>query len=203
VTDTAKTPFTIHRRYLMVELSALLLPILLSAVFVFIVSAIIHTVLPWHKGEYPKLEQEDKFMDAVRPFAIPPGDYMVPRCNEQSEMKTPEFKAKMEKGPVMIMTVLPNGVIGMGKSLTLWFLYSVVVSLFAAYLAGAVLPSGASYLTVFRVTGTVAFAAYSLALMQMSIWYSRSWNTTTKSMIDGFVYALLTGGTFGWLWPAM
>ncbi len=185
----------------MVELSALLLPILLSAVTVFIVSAIIHTVLPWHKNEYPKLEQEDKFMDAVRPLSIPPGDYMVPRCKEHAEMKTPEFKAKMEKGPVMILTVLPNGVMTMGKSLTLWFLYSLIVSLFAGYLAGAILPAGTSYLTVFRVTGTVAFAGYALALMQMSIWYARSWNITTKSMIDGLVYALMTGGTFGWLWP--
>jgi hypothetical protein len=35
----------------------------------------------------------------------------------------------------------------------------------------------------------------------MSIWYSRAWINTIKSTIDGLIYALLTAGTFGWLWP--
>ncbi|MFL5609195.1 MAG: hypothetical protein ACJ78G_00640, partial [Gemmatimonadaceae bacterium] len=55
------------------------LPILLSAIFVFIVSSIIHMASPWHKNDYPKLANEDQFRNALRPLAIPPGDYMVPR----------------------------------------------------------------------------------------------------------------------------
>jgi len=46
------------------------------------------------------------------------------------------------------------------------------------------------------------FGGYALALLQNSIWYKRAWNFTLKSMADGLVYALLTAGTFGWLWPA-
>jgi hypothetical protein len=54
---------------------------------------------------------------------------------------------------------------------------------------------------VFRIAGTVAFAGYALALAQPSIWYGRSWTATLKSMFDGLIYALLTAGTMGWLWP--
>ena len=56
-------------------------------------------------------------------------------------------------------------------------------------------------LKVFQITGTVAFAGYTLALWQMSIWYQRSWATTIRTTIDGLAYAALTGGVFGWLWP--
>jgi hypothetical protein len=185
----------------MTGLSALLLPILLSAVIVFIVSSVIHMALPWHKSDYPKVPNEDKLMDALRPLAVPPGDYMVPRPSSSQEMRSPAFSEKLKKGPVMMLTVLPNGPMSMGKNLALWFLYSVVVGVFAAYVAGRALPPGTEYLRVFRFAGATAFIGYSLALWQMSIWYRRSWVTTIKATVDGLVYALLTAGTFGWLWP--
>ncbi|MDQ7817649.1 MAG: hypothetical protein RDU14_11555 [Melioribacteraceae bacterium] len=185
----------------MTELSSLWLPILLSAVVVFIVSSIIHMFLPWHKGEYPQIPNEDKVMDALRPFSIPPGEYMVPRTSSMEEMKSPEFKEKLNKGPVMIVTVLPNGPVSMGKSFILWFLYSIVVGFFAAYVAGRALPEGAHYLQVFRFVGATAFMGYSFALWQMSIWYNRSWKTTITATTDGLIFALFTAGVFGWLWP--
>ncbi|NUM76934.1 hypothetical protein HUU40_21440 [candidate division KSB1 bacterium] len=185
----------------MITLDMLWLPILLSAVFVFLVSSVIHMALPWHKGDYAKVPNEDKVMDALRPFAIPPGDYMMPRASSMKDMGSPEFTEKMKKGPVMIFTVVPNGPATMGKSLTLWFLYSVLVGFFAAYLTGRTLAAGADYLEVFRYIGTTAFLGYSLALLQTSIWYRRAWSTTIKSMIDGLIYALVTAGVFGWLWP--
>lgn len=185
----------------MITLDMLWLPILLSAVFVFLVSSVIHMALPWHKGDYSKVPNEGKVMDALRPFAIPPGDYMMPRASSMKDMGSPEFTEKMKKGPVMIFTVVPNGPATMGKSLTLWFLYSVLVGFFAAYLTGRTLSVGADYLEVFRYIGTTAFLGYSLALLQTSIWYRRAWSTTIKSMIDGLIYALVTAGVFGWLWP--
>ena len=63
----------------MTGLSALVVPIFLSAVFVFVASSVIHMLLPWHKSDCPKLSNEDSVRDALRPLAIPPGDYMVPR----------------------------------------------------------------------------------------------------------------------------
>lgn len=187
----------------MTGLAALWLPILLSAVAVFIASAIIHMVLPsWHRDEYPAVPNESRVMDALRPFAIPPGDYMVPRATSMKEMATPEFTERLKQGPVLVMTVLPNRVFTMGPSLAKWFVYCLVVSIFAAYVAGRALPPGSASLAAFRFAGVTAFVGYSLALWQMAIWYHRSLNTTVKSTIDGLVYALITGGVIGWLWPS-
>ena len=186
----------------MISLTALWLPILLSAVAVFIASSIIHMMIPsWHKGEYPAVPDEDGVMDALRPFAIPPGDYMVPRCDDPKEMQTPAFKEKLDRGPVLIMTVLPNGPWAMGKSLTNWFIYSVVIALIAAYVTSRALLAGASYLEVFRFAGVTAFSCYALGLWQMHIWYHRALRATVTSTIDGLLYACLTAGVFGWLWP--
>ena len=185
----------------MVELTALWLPILLSAVVVFIVSSIIHMFLPWHKNDYAQIPSEEKVMDSLRPLNIPPGDYMVPRASSMEEMKSQAFTDKLNKGPVMIVTVRPNGVWNMGQTFVLWFLYSVVVGFFAAYVAGRALPMDATYLQVFRFVGATAFIGYSLAIWQWSIWYGRKWSTTIKSTIDGLIYALFTAGVFGWLWP--
>jgi hypothetical protein len=185
----------------MTGITSLWLPIVVSSVFVFLLSSIIHMASPWHKSDYPKLPNEDKAMDALRPLSIPPGDYMVPRPSNMKDMKSPEFLDKMKKGPVMVLTVLPNGPTAMGRNMILWFLYSVVIGVFAAYVAGRALPPGARYLAVFRFTGVTAFLAYSAALWQMSIWYRRAWGTTLKITVDGLIYALVTAGTFGWLWP--
>ena len=75
-------------------------------------------------------------------------------------MQTPEFQEKLKKGPILILTVLPNGPFTMGKQLTQWFVYIVVVSLVAAYVTSRALPAGAShsYLEVFRFAGVTAFA---------------------------------------------
>jgi len=185
----------------MVALQALWLPILLSSIIVFVVSSIIHMLLPWHKSDYARVPDEDKLMDALRPFAIPPGDYMVPRPSSMQDTRSPEFAAKRQKGPVLILTVMPNGPMSMRNSLVLWFIYSLLIGLLAAYVAGRALPAGAEYLRVFQFIGTTAFIAYCVALWQMSIWYRRSWGITFKVTVDGLIYGLLTAGTFGWLWP--
>lgn len=185
----------------METLLSLWLPIVLSAAAVFIASSFVHMVLPLHKGDMRKLAKEDEVMAALRPFAIPPGDYAVPRAGSMKEAGSPEFAAKLEKGPVIFMTVAGKRSTAMGLSLFLWFLYAVAVGKLAAWAAGLALPAGAGFLPVFRLVGAVAFAGYSLALLQGSIWYQRRWRTTLLSMLDGLFYALLTAAIFGWLWP--
>ena len=185
----------------MVPITSLWLPILVSAVMVFVASSIIHMVLPYHRNDLRKLAKEDEVLDALRRFNLPPGDYAVPHPGSPEDMKKPEFVEKRTKGPVVFMTVAPAGPPSMRTSLLLWFLSCAVVSVFAAYLTGRALGSGADYLAVFRFAGTSAFMGYSLALLQNSIWYRRNWGATLKSMFDGLVYGLLTAGTFGWLWP--
>ncbi len=185
----------------MTTVAALWLPVLLSAVIVFVASSIIHMAPLWHRGECPALPEQDRVQDALRPFNLKPGEYMLPRATDMKSMQAPEFVEKLKRGPVIIMTVMPNGPMSMPKSLAQWFIYVVVVSILAAYVAGATLPAGAPYLGVFRVAGTTAFAAYAVGLWQQSIWYSRPWSATAKGTLDGLIYGLLTGGTFGWLWP--
>lgn len=185
----------------MTSLSALWLPVLLSAVAAFVASSIIHMVLPWHKSDYPRLPNEEALRQAVGPLAIPPGDYMIPRPNTRQDLSSPEFLKKMETGPVMVMTVMPSGPMSMGRNLAMWFVYCLVVSVFAAYIASRALAPGASYLEVFRFAGATAFIAYSVALWQMSIWYRRAWSSTIKATFDGLIYACLAAGFFGWLWP--
>ena len=184
----------------MVGALSLWLPILVSAVVVFIASSVIHMVLTYHRSDFKAVPSEDEVMEALRPFNIPAGDYVIPRPENPKQMDEPEFKEKLEKGPVAFMTVM-SGDFGMGKSLVLWFVYCIVIGLFAAYMAGRALGPDAHYLAVFRFVGAASFGGYALALLQDSIWYKRSWATTLKSMGDGFIYACLTAGVFGWLWP--
>jgi len=186
----------------MVPIMSLWIPILLSAVIVFVVSAIIHMLLPYHRKDFGKVPSEDQVMAALRPFNIPPGEYLIPHAESDAARKSPEFIDKANKGPVALMTVMPNGIPGMGKDLVLWFVYCAVVSLFAAYIAGRALEPGVNYLEVFRFVGATAFIGYTVAGWQNSIWYKRAWSTTVKNTFDGLVYALFTAGTFGWLWPS-
>jgi len=185
----------------MVPLTALWVPILLSAVIVFVASSILHMVLPFHRKDFRRLAAEGDVMDALRKFDIPPGDYMMPAPETPAAMKSAEFLDKMNKGPVAIMTVMPSGPPSMTQSLVFWFVYCVVVTVFAGYVAGRALAPGAQYLDVFRFVGTVAFAGYGLGQWPQTIWYKRAWATTLLLTIDGLIYALLTAGTFGWLWP--
>ena len=185
----------------MVGLSGLWMPIVLSAVLVFVMSSIIHMFLGWHAGDFTAPPRQDDLADAMRPFNLQPGDYMMPKPASMKDMGTPEFLEKHKKGPVVIMTVLPSGSVGMGKQLGLWFVYSLVVSLFAAYLTGRTHGMGTSYLEIFRTAGTVTFAAYALANWQAWIWYGKSTRTTLIQTMDALIYALLTAGAFGWLWP--
>jgi len=185
----------------MVPLVSLWMPIILSAGTVFLASSITHMVLRYHQNDFSKLPQEDQIMDALRPFNVPPGEYMAPYCATPAEMKSPAFLEKLKRGPVFAMTVFPAGQWSMTPRLVQWFIFSVVVSLFAAYVAGRTLGPGTAYIAVFRIAGTVAFVAYALAKVPDSIWYNRKWSTTFKGAFDGLVYGLLTGGTFGWLWP--
>ena len=187
----------------MTELTALWIPIIVSAVFVFVASSIIHMGPFWHRGDFAKLPKQDEAMDALRPFAIPPGDYMFPRADSMADMGSPAFIEKRTKGPVGIVTVFPNGPWAMTAQLTQWFVFNLVVGLFSAYIAGQALAPGAPYLRVFQFAGATAFFCYAIALWELSIWFRRGWHLSLKGTLDGLIYACLTAGVFGWLWPAL
>ncbi len=116
-------------------------------------------------------------------------------------MGSPEMLEKYNKGPVGVMNVIPNGPPAMPRVLAQWFAYSAVVSIFAGYVAGRALGPDALYLSVFRMAGTVAFLAYASTHATDPIWKGERWSTALKYTFDALVYALLTAGVFGWLWP--
>jgi hypothetical protein len=186
----------------MTDIAALWLPILASAVIVFVASSIIHMAPLWHRNDLPAPPDGDRLQDALRPFGLRPGEYMLPRPQSMKDCNTPEFVGKLTRGPVVIMTVIKSGPMSMSRPLVQCFLFIVVVSVLTAYLAGATLPADASYLGVFRVAGTTAFIAYAAGVWPQSIWYHRPWSKTLRFTLDGLIYGLLTGGAFGWLWPA-
>ena len=144
----------------MVSILSLWLPILVSAVFVFVVSTIIHMLLGYHKSDFGKVSNEDEVMEAFRRGGIKPGDYFIPHCESLKATGSPEYIEKTMAGPVAIMSVMPSGPPNMTKNLVQWFLYSIVVSIMAAYVAGRALGPESAYLEVFRFAGITAFVGY-------------------------------------------
>jgi hypothetical protein len=185
----------------MVPISALWLPILLSAVVVFVASALVHMVLTYHRSDYKKLTSEEQVLGAMRAAGLTPGVYVFPHAASPKEMSSPQVIEKYKRGPVGILTVLPSAVPAMPKHLAQWFVFCLIVGVFVAYLTGRTLAPGTAYLSVFRIAGTVAFLGYVGAEAVNSIWRGQPLSTTLKNYFDGLVYALLTAGVFGWLWP--
>ncbi len=186
----------------MVSLASLWLPILLSAIFVFFASSIIHMVLKYHNSDYGKLDAEAAIRDALRPHDLKPGFYAMPHLIGV-DWKDPAVKESLERGPNAYLTVMPKGMFNMGKTLGLWFVHCLVISAFVAWVAAKTIAPGTEYMEVFCIVALVGFAAHALASPSESIWFHRPWLMTAKHMFDGLIYALLTAGTFGWLWPAM
>ncbi|MGH7524227.1 MAG: hypothetical protein ACREK8_07970, partial [Gemmatimonadales bacterium] len=178
------------------------LPIVVSAIAVFVLSSLVHMILPWHKHDYRTLPDQDLVMDALRPFNIPPADYMVPRPASMADMKSPEFAAKRARGPVMIMTVLPSvATPGMGKYLSQWFVYILIVSAIVACVTFAAAGTAPSDHRIFHFAAFTTLIAYVVGAWPASIWLGRSWGTTFRATVDGVLYAIASGLIFTWMWP--
>ncbi len=185
----------------MSSLGALWLPVVLSAVLVFVVSSIIHMVLRYHAGDYAGLPNEEAVRAALRAGSPEPRQYVVPYCAEMKDMQTPEMRQKYTEGPVAVLYLRKAGVPAMGPLLLQWFLFALFVSFFVGYLASHTVPAGADYLDVFRVVGVAGFLAYAAGQVPAASWMGKPWSVTLKEMFDGLIYGLVTAGVFGWLWP--
>ena len=93
----------------MVSITELWLALLLSAVFVFIASSIIHMALPIHKGDFKKMPGEDKVLAEIRAQGLSRGTYMFPCPGSMKAMGSPEMIEKFQRGPVGFMTIVPSG----------------------------------------------------------------------------------------------
>lgn len=183
---------------MVVTLSMLWLPILVSAVLVFIASNILWMALPfWHTKDYGRLTDEKPILDALASAA--PAQYIVPWVDWKT--LTPEQRAEIHKGPWAFMLVRNPGTFSFAKSIVAYFVYALVVAIFVAYVTSRTRVAGTDYLEVFRIAGAVGFIAFAFRGVPDSIWYGKPWKVTIKEMIDGLIYSLLMAGTFGWLWP--
>jgi hypothetical protein len=185
----------------MLSIAELWLPILVSAVFVFIASSIIHMATPMHKGDFRKMPGEDRVMAEMRAAGIQPGNYMFPCAESMKDMCMPEMTEKCKVGPVGHLIVVPNGPPSMGKNLILWFIFCLVVGELVALAAGPTLGRGAAFKSVFHVTGLAALLGYAMGAFPESIWKGQKWTVTLKFVADGIIYGVITGLTFAWLWP--
>jgi len=185
----------------MVSLGHLWLPIIVSAVVVFIASSVMHMMLTYHNADYKGLSNEDGVRAAVNAGRATAGQYTIPYCASPKEMASPDKQKLYNEGPVGLLILRAPGPVKMGPFLGGWFVFLLVISFFTAYVLSRTLPLGAPYLAVFRIAGTVAWMGYSGAEITNSIWRMQPWAVTWKNVIDGLIFGLLTAGVFGWLWP--
>jgi hypothetical protein len=184
----------------MVFLGALWLPIVVSAVLVFVVSAISHMALPLHRTEVTPAPGSDALQAALR--GAPPGLYAFPMSPDPKDRMGAEWRRRWAEGPAGFLTVFPKGPISLPRNMGLSLLLNLVVSLLAAYAAWRAFP-GASpgYRPVFRLVSTVGFMAYALAPGFDTIWYGKPWRSWLITAFEGLLFGLVMGGVFGWLWP--
>ena len=180
-------------------LAELWMPILVSAVAVFLVSSFFHVVLPFHWNDHAMLPGEDHLLESIRGQQVPPGEYVFPRPGSMKEMGEPAMVEKYTRGPVGFLTIVPSGPPTMGKNLVQWFGYSLLVSVFAAYVAAFTKTESSAM--VFRLTSTIAVIGYAFTHIYNSIWKAQNWGTTARFLLDGVIYGLVTGAVFGWMWP--
>jgi hypothetical protein len=184
----------------MVSLAALWLPIVLSAVLVFVASSVIHMFLGYHNRDYTKLANEDAVRAVIRSANPKPGQYIIPHGGP-GDMHSAEMQQKFVEGPVAVLNIKPSGKVGMGANLIQWFVFALAISFMTAYVASRTLAPGTDYLHVFRIVATVGFLAYAGGQLPAAIWMGKPWSIATKEVFDGLIYGFLTAGAFGWLWP--
>ena len=174
------------REVAMVPVMSLWLPILLSAVVVFVASSIIHMVLSLPPQRFQEAAGREGVLAALRKSAVPAGDYVFPKPDSMKAMKDPAFLKRWSEGPVGYDDRHEEGRCAVdGKASRL--LVSPLcrdLDLRPPTYAGRALQPGAPYLSAFRFASAVAFVGYGLGLWQNTIWYGRSWTTTFKTNID-------------------
>lgn len=205
-------------------LAQLWLPILLSGVGVWILSAVGWMVLGHHKKDRDAIpggaRGEQELMDTITRLNIRPGNYGFPDfCQHQNlprKERMEAMKALYDKHPQGLLRVwAPTN---MGANMLLSFLFYLVTSAVIGYLGWAALPHGGSvagvpgvpgvsgaggsmFSKVFQVLGTAGVLAYCFASFPNDLWFQKKRRAMAMDWIDGVVFGLVTGAIFGAFWP--
>ena len=185
----------------MTALASLWLPILGSAIGVFVASSLVHMVIKWHNTDYRKFPNEEEVRSVMRSSAASPGMYFVPHMADMKEMQKPENIQKFVEGPIAMVTIRPPAKPTMGAPLLRWFVLNVFVSAVAAYIASKMVSPGAGFLAICRPVGTITFMSYAVGAISNGIWYGKPWPVVAKELGDAAIYAAVAACVFAWLWP--
>jgi len=177
------------------------LPVLVSAVGVFVASSLVHMVFKWHMSEYRGLSNEDAVRAAIREGNPPPGLYVMPRCTDMKQMREEPMLQKYREGPIAFLTLVKPGPPRMGKPLALWFSYNLLVACVGGALAVHYVGVGGHGHDAAHLAGMLALMAYAGGPLQQGIWMGKPWSAVAKELLDAFIYALVTVFAFAWLWP--
>ena len=176
-------------------------PILLATFLCFVMSVLVWMVGPHHKKELKGPPNEDGIRDLLRQGNVEAGGYMFPFCDRSDKTAFAEAMKKFAEGPAGVMYVFPKGPMNMGKMMAQQVVFFLLVNVMLAVLGSRVGLDDQSYLHVFKVIGFVAFMTYAVGVAPESIWFARPWRSYLLGAVDGLLYALVTAGAFGWLWP--
>jgi len=177
------------------------LPILLTAVFVFIASSLIHMVFKWHNSEYRKLANEDAVSAAIRAGNPSPGQYVFPHCMDMKEMQSDAMMKKYNEGPIGLLTLRPNGRPSMGPALIMWFLFTLFIAAAMALLAVKSIGIDAHPHNAAHLIGVASLLAYGAGSIQAGIWMGKPWGSVAKDLLDSFIYGCISAATLLYFWP--
>ena len=185
----------------MQHLPQLWLPILVTAVLVFIASSLIHMVIKWHNSDYKKLSNEDDVRAAIRAGSPVPGQYVLPYCSDMKDMQGEAMQKKFIDGPVGMLTLRKNGPPSMGGSLIQWFIYLLIVAAIAGFIALRIYGVQGEAHRAGHLVGLISFLTYTGGSVQMGIWMGKPWGSVAKDVLDALIYATISAFTFQFLWP--
>ena len=185
----------------MTPITSLLLPIVVAAFAVFVVSMIVHMAMPWHKSDFAVLPNQDAAIAAIQSLNLPPDDYAMPNVRLPGGARNPDFVAEFERGPTFHLTMMPAGGMHMGKFMGAWFGFMLLISAISAWVTGSIVPPGGNPRAVFHYSAIITTCSYGFGGWTLSVWYFRKWSTAFKGTFDAILYGLATGAVFMWMWP--
>lgn len=182
-------------------LMQLWLPILLSALAVWMSSAIGWMLVNHHARDHRALPDEERSLDALRALKLPPGTYLFPFAGSHSKAHQAEMKAKWERGPTGTLRIW--GKVNMGACMAQSMIVYLVTSVLIGYIGAMAIPRGADFGHVFQVLGTAGVLAYCVGGVPGDIWFQQSRRAIAVGILDGIIFGLITGAIFAALWPAL
>ena len=182
-------------------MTAILLPVFVTAIVLFIASSIAWTVSPHHRQDWVGHPTEKEFLEQLAASEVPRGQYIFPFITP-TEMKDPERMATYEKGPHGTLNVWGSKP-SMPRNLALTFLTFLVACFFIGYLTYSAVGTGetADFSKVFQIAGTAGLCTWCFSFIPNGIWFGKTLRSTVMDIADGFVYGILTGLSFGIMWP--